>query len=184
LLVIAVKNFEKANKETCTQVFDFMMDRLKGYYLDLGFRPQVFEAVLATQPTSPADFNSRIKSVATFEKGEAAESLAAANKRISNILKKHKETIPTKINTTLFDSSQETQLHNQLSALENDLDNFAESKNYNASLELLSQLKSPIDDFFDHVMVMTDNTDIRDNRLALLSTLYKQFTRIADISQL
>ena len=184
LLKTASKIFNLATPDTSEAVFDFMMDRLKGYYLDLGFRPQVFEAVLATRPTSPADFDSRIKSVAVFENEAAAESLAAANKRISNILKKHTETIPESINTQLFELSQETVLHDQLSALQNDLDAYAKDKNYEAALKLLSKLKEPIDNFFDNVMVMADNKSIRDNRLALLSSLYKQFTRIADISRL
>jgi len=184
LLTTASKNFKTNTSDTSDAVFDFMMDRLKGYYLELGFRPQVFEAVSATKPTSPADFDSRIKSVALFENEDAAESLAAANKRISNILKKHTDPIPDKINAQLFELSQETELHNQLSALQNDFDTYANVKNYGAALKLLSQLKEPIDSFFDNVMVMADNKNIRDNRLALLSSLYKQFARIADISRL
>ena len=184
LLKTANENFKNETPDTSKAVFDFMMDRLKGYYLELGFRPQVFEAVLATEPTKPADFDSRIKSVAKFENDAAAESLAAANKRISNILKKHTDSLPNKINTQLFELIQETVLHDKLSALQNDLDKYASEKNYDASLKLLSQLKEPIDNFFDNVMVMADNKEIRDNRLALLSSLYKQFTCIADISRL
>ena len=184
LIKTANNRYKNSSPETVKTVFDFMMDRLKAYYFDLGFRPQIFEAVLATQPTSPSDFDSRIKSVAEFENDAAAESLAAANKRISNILKKHKEIIPEKINSELFELPQETELHNQLNALQSDLDKYAKDKNYGAALKLLSQLKEPIDNFFDNVMVMTDDRNIRDNRLALLSKLYSQFTRIADISRL
>ncbi len=184
LLKSSANTFPEAKLETINAVFDFMMDRLKNYYLELGFRPQAFDAVLETRPTSPLDFNSRLKAVTEFEKDEAALSLAAANKRIKNILKKQSEPIDIKIDTSLFEFPQETSLHSQLCALQTDLDAHANEKNYNASLTLLSQLKTPIDDFFDHVMVMAENDQVRKNRLALLTSLYQQFTRIADISKL
>jgi len=187
-LITLLKNsentFSEVKHDTINAVFDFMMDRLKGYYLDLGFRPQTFDAVLETRPTSPLDFDSRIKAVTEFEKDDAALSLTAANKRIKNILKKQSESINIKIDTALFEFPQEASLHHQLCALQTDLDIHADEKNYSASLTLLSQLKTPIDKFFDHVMVMVENEEVRKNRLALLSSLYQQFTRIADISKL
>lgn len=185
LLHFSQSLFKHSQKDnTVDAVFDFMMDRLKGYYLDLGIRPQVFEAVLETRPSSPIDFDTRINAVAEFEKDEAAESLAAANKRIKNILKKQKESVFSEIKIELFESPQEKALHKLLCSLQDDLNQYADEKNYSAALTLLSQLKQPVDAFFDHVMVMADDLNIRNNRLALLASLYQQFTRIADISKL
>ena len=184
VLSTAAKNIKSASNETCLAVFDFMMDRMKGYYLDLGFSPQVFEAVLATRPTSPLDFDSRIKSIAEFEKSDAAESLSAANKRINNILKKSGESPSIAINTELFEHQAEHELYESFFSLEKDLQTHEKTKSYNATLTLLSNLKEPIDKYFDTVMVMVDNPKIKANRLALLSSIIKEFGKIADISKL
>jgi len=184
ILNLAASNLDSATEETCTAVFDFMMDRLKGYYLDLGFNPQVFEAVLATRPTAPLDFDSRIKSIAEFEKSDAAESLSAANKRIKNILKKSQDSIPNRINTELFENQVEHELYESFHTLESQLKSFNDAKDYRAALKLLSQLKDPVDKFFDNVMVMADDPNIKANRLALLSSINNEFSLIADISKL
>ena len=184
LIKTAASRFEYANEQTVNAVYDFMMDRLKVYYAEQGFSSQVFDAVFEAKPSYPSDFDARIIAVTEFEKGVAAESLAAANKRISNILKKQSSPLSNCIDPSLFEAKQEKQLHKQLCELQSELDNYIVNKNYGSALNLLSQLKSPIDDFFDHVMVMTDDIAIKNNRLALLSSLYTQFKRIADISKL
>ncbi len=184
LLTIVAKQYSLKNNEVVGVVYEFMMDRLKGYYHEQGYRPQVFEAVLAARPTIPANFDARMNSVALFEKSPESEALAAANKRISNILRKNKEELPSDVNVDLFEGEQENILYSRLTELESDVNSLVEKQDYDQALKLLSQLKESIDDFFDHVMVMTDNKAVRNNRLAMLSKLYQQFSRIADISKL
>jgi len=180
----SAKIYSNVNKDTQELVFDFMMERLKGYYHEQAYRPQVFESVIATRPTVPSDFDARIKSVAEFEKSDAAESLAAANKRISNILKKNEHQLDDKINSDLFDSEHEKLLSTRFTELQDEVNSLVDARNYDQALKLLSQLKEPIDLFFDHVMVMTDDVAVRNNRLLLLTKIYQQFSRIADISKL
>ena len=184
LISLAAHNYGDVKHEVQELVFSFMMDRLKGYYLEQNIRPQVFEAVLGANPTSPLDFDARVKAVSDFEKTSEAESLAAANKRIHNILKKNTETLASDVDVSLFETEQEKNLHQRLQVLKNDIHSFAENHQYNDALNLLAQLKQPVDDFFDHVMVMADDKKIRNNRLILLNTLYQQFTKVADISRL
>jgi len=184
LIADAGKNYGGVNTDTQQAIFDFMMDRLKAYYHDQGIRPQVFDAVLAVTPTSPLDFDARIKAVAEFEKSEAAQSLAAANKRIHNILKKNKETLADQVDARLFDSEKESTLNALLNTLQNDVQSLTEKQQYADALNLLAKLKEPVDAFFDEVMVMTEDPKVRVNRLTLLSTMYQQFTKVADISRL
>jgi len=184
LLSNSASKYALEKPEVLDSVYEFMMDRLKGYYHEQGFRPQVFEAVLATRPSILSNFNARMNSVALFEKSPEAETLAAANKRIANILRKNSEEVPASVNESLLEAEQEKELNNRLLALESEVNTLVEKQNYDQALKLLSQLKEPVDAFFDHVMVMVDDATVRNNRLALLSKLYQQFTLIADISKL
>lgn len=165
-------------------VIHFMMDRLKGYFLEKGIRPQVFDAVLATSPRTLVDFNDRVIAVTEFEKSEEASSLAAANKRIHNILKKIKGTKPTGIDTALFENEYETRLHQQFISMEKDVSEFTTNRQYDTALNSLAELKEPVDAFFENVMVMAEDESLKNNRLALLSKIYSQFSEIADFSRL
>lgn len=173
-------SFNKA--ETRQKLIVFLFDRLKGYCLDQGYSNDEFEAVLAVNPTRPLDFMLRIRAVQTFRALPEAESLAAANKRIINILKKSEHAIPETIGTLV-----ETQEKNLLSAAEDSdaaiLPLLAE-QNYQLALNRLAQLRDAVDAFFDHVMVNTDDVALRNSRLALLAMLSNQFLKIADISKL
>lgn len=184
LLKSVASNYKSVDKTVIEQVHGFMMDRLKGYYHEQGFRPQVFEAVLATRPGSPLDFNERVKAVAAFEKTDYAESLAAANKRINNILKKNTESVAAIIDASLFETDQERELDKQIQTLESDVHDLTQNSQYTEALSLLAQLREPVDNFFDNVMVMAEDQKVRNNRLALLSSMYSQFTKVADISRL
>ncbi len=184
LLKFSSKQLPTANKNTKLSVLEFMLERLKAYYHEMGYRPQVFEAVLATSPTAPLDFHARMQAIAEFEKSPAAESLAAANKRIANILRKNESDISVNIRPDLFETPQEKALFEALGKIEIEVDVAMQQSNYTAALTALSQLKDNIDGFFDDVMVMADDKVIRANRLALLSKLYQQFVKIADISKL
>ena len=184
LLDAALEQFShKFDKtETRRKVIDFIFDRLKGYCLDQGYSSDEFEAVLAVNPTRPLDFMLRIRAVQSFRALPEAESLAAANKRIINILKKSEHAIPETIGTLV-----ETQEKNLLSAAEDSdaeiLPMLAE-QNYPLALSRLAQLRDTVDAFFDHVMVNTDDVALRNSRLALLAMLSNQFLKIADISKL
>ena len=184
LISNAGKNYGNVDKEVLDSIFNFMMDRLKGYYADQKIRPQVFDAVLGAKPTSPLDFDARMNAVAEFEKSDAAESLAAANKRINNILKKNKDPLANKVDTKLLENSHEKALNDRLETLKSGVHAFTEKQQYSEALNLLAELKSPIDEFFDNVMVMADDPKVKNNRLTLLSTMYQQFTKVADISKL
>ncbi|MGZ4958580.1 MAG: glycine--tRNA ligase subunit beta [Methylomonas sp.] len=167
---------------TRQRVIDFIFDRLKGYCLDQGYSSDEFEAVLAVNPTRPLDFMLRIRAVQTFRALPEAESLAAANKRIINILKKSEHTIPKTIGTLV-----ETQEKNLLAAAEeseSEILPLLAKQNYQMALNRLAQLRDSVDAFFDHVMVNTDDEALRNSRLALLSMLSSQFLKIADISKL
>ena len=173
-------SFNKA--ETRQRVIDFIFDRLKGYCLDQGYSNDEFEAVLAVSPSQPLDFMLRIRAVQTFRQLPEAESLAAANKRIINILKKSEHAIPDTIGT-LVEAAEKNLLAAAEASNAEILPLLAE-QNYPMALTRLAQLRDSVDAFFDNVMVNTDDVALRNSRLALLAMLSNQFLRIADISKL
>lgn len=166
------------------QVFDFMMERLRAYYIDTGTRPDVFDAVLERRPTRPYDFELRIRGVAAFRDLPEAESLAAANKRIRNILKQTEESIPAKVTVKQLVEPAERTLHERVAALNGEVTPLFDAGEYTTALRRLAGLRESVDTFFDKVMVMTDDADLRRNRLALLTHLNNLFLRAADFSRL
>lgn len=165
-------------------VYDFMMERLKGLYQEEGVSINAFEAVSAVEPETVADFDRRIRAVLTFVKLPEAEALAAANKRISNILKKSGELATNTILTGLFEGEEETTLYQRISAKKEQVTPMLESFMYEETLVALADLREPIDHFFDKVMVMAEEERIRSNRLALLNSLNLLFLGVADISRI
>lgn len=173
------------NAEVIPQTFDFIMSRLKAWYLEKGISIEVFESVLASRPTKPLDFDQRIRAVQQFQKTPFAQDLAAANKRVTNILKKQAGDIwPTTLDVDLFEHEAERELAEQLTKQTQIAHQFYEKSDYTAALNQLSTLKEPIDHFFDKVMVMVEDKAKRNNRLALLVRLHHLFTQVADISLL
>jgi glycyl-tRNA synthetase beta chain len=166
------------------EVFEFMLERLRAYYLDRNVPIDVFDAVSALKPPRPLDFDKRIKAVSAFRALPEAESLSAANKRVGNILKKAEAGGAEVVNAGLFEVQQEETLYNELEALKRKTAPMFDAGDYEAALLQLSVLKKPIDDFFDNVMVMTDNVNVRNNRIALLSKMNTLFMRAADLSRL
>ncbi len=169
-------------EETQQMVLDFIHDRLKGYCLDQGYRADEFEAIISVKPAEPLDFMQRLQAVKSFRQLPEAESLAAANKRISNILRKSDSTISETIGALIED--QEKQLLTVAQQAAKEVTPLMAKRDYQSSLNRLAQLKDDVDAFFDHVMVMTDDLELRANRLSLLAMLSKQFLQIADISKL
>ena len=173
-------SFDKA--ATHTAVVDFIFDRLKGYCLDKGYSADEFDAVMTLSPADPLDFMQRIAAVKAFRQLPEAESLAAANKRIRNILKKS-DTAPAESIGALLEP-QEQQLLIAARQSAEDIQPLLARRDYQATLNRLAQLRNDVDAFFDHVMVMTDDLELRASRLALLNMLSEQFLTCADISRL
>ncbi|OYY56622.1 MAG: glycine--tRNA ligase subunit beta [Halothiobacillus sp. 28-55-5] len=166
------------------KVFDFMLDRMRAYAQDRGIRHDVFDAVLATRPTRPLDFEQRLQAVNDFLALPQAEALAAANKRISNILKKLDTTLPSTITPALLIEPAEKTLAERVQHLEAELTPLFASGNTAAALGKLAHLRDAVDAFFDSVMVMADDEALRNNRIALLHRLRALFLGIADLALL
>jgi len=171
------------------ELYDFVLDRLRGYYAEQGFDNAQFEAVLAVQPRSLADFDRRLRAVAEFGRRPEAASLAAANKRVANILRKQAEetgapAIGRAVDPAHFEADAERELADALASAQRDTAEPLAAGDYTAVLARLSQLQVPVDTFFDNVLVNAENPAVRANRLALLGQLKAQFSAIADIALL
>ena len=164
------------------EVFDYIIERLRAYYLDRKVTVDVFEAVSALSPSRPLDFDKRIKAVTAFSEMAEAESLAAANKRVGNILKKSDAGTDINVDETLLTEPAEKQLYETLAALGKTVEPLFNAGDYEAALSKLSTLRDPVDTFFDSVMVMADDEAVKNNRVALLNTMHQLFLRAADLS--
>ncbi|MDX1281342.1 glycine--tRNA ligase subunit beta [Shewanella colwelliana] len=173
-----------SNDKVAEQVLEFFMGRFRAWYQDQGVSVDVILAVLARRPTAPADFESRIKAVAHFRTLEQAQALAAANKRVSNILAKVEGELPATIDDNLLVEGAEKALAAKLNELQPQLAPLFAAANYQEALSLLANLRESVDTFFEDVMVMADDEALKNNRLALLSSLREQFLHAADISLL
>jgi len=170
--------------KTRTLVMDFIYDRLAGSLREQGYTPQELEAVLALRPQNLGDIAKRLAAVHAFAALPEAESLAAANKRVGNILKKAEGKVTNELNTDLFGEPAEFALNERMRSVAADSEAAFGCGDYTASLQLLAALKTPIDDFFNTVMVNADDAAIRANRLALLSKLYGLMNRVAELAKL
>ncbi|MCO6546930.1 MAG: glycine--tRNA ligase subunit beta [Gilliamella sp.] len=172
------------NKNVVDDIVNFMQGRFRAWYQEQGFAIDTIQAVLALNPTKPADFDARVKAVTHFRTLPEASSLAEANKRVSNILSKIEVTIPEQINAALLETGAEGELAKKLAILTDKLSPYFSESRYQDALIELSSLKETVNTFFDSVMVMVDNEVIRLNRLALLKKLQNLFLKVADISLL
>ncbi len=169
------------------QLFDFMMERLRVYYTDAGISVDIFEAVSAVRATRPYDFDQRVRAVNAFRSLSEATSLAAANKRASNILRQAQEggiQIPAAINAALLQDVAEKTLAERINAVALAVRPALEQLDYASALQQMAALREPVDAFFDQVMVMADDEQVKLNRLALLNQLRNLFMQIADVSRL
>jgi glycyl-tRNA synthetase beta chain len=165
-------------------VFDFIMQRLKRYNADIDISNDIFESVLALSPTNLLDFQHRVQAVNKFNGLAEAESLAAANKRIQNILKQNKSEKIADIDATLLNEPTEKLLAGALTEIEKSVQPLLAKHDYAGTLTKLAALRDPIDNFFDEVMVMCDDEALKLNRLALLNQINTLFLSSADISKL
>ncbi|MDS4070880.1 MAG: glycine--tRNA ligase subunit beta [Candidatus Competibacter sp.] len=186
LLERAANAFEPAIRaeNVVETVFEFVMDRLRGYYLDQGVRPDTFEAVLECRPARPLDFDRRVRAVGAFRELPEADALAAANKRIRNILRKVETVLPFEVRPDLLVEDAEQALAGRLVELSSEAAPLMEAGLYGEALSRLASLREPVDTFFDRVLVMAEDPAIRDNRIALLNELGSLFLRVADFSRL
>jgi glycyl-tRNA synthetase beta chain len=167
-----------------SEVFDYSMDRLLGYYQDQDIGSDVVESVLAVTPTVPSDIHRRIIAVKSFASLPEAESLTAANKRIRNILRKSGESRPGEVVPGSLREEAEKRLADRVTELDAVISPLLHSQDYTGVLKALSGLREDVDAFFDEIMVMVDDAMLRRNRLALLRSLEALFLRVADISRL
>ena len=172
--------------ELAAELYDFIGDRLRRFFLDRdeNLGAETFESVLVRQPASLVDFDRRLAAVQTFSGLDQAGSLAAANKRIANILRKAGDPDGLSVNPGLFDLEAEQALHKALENARERVEPMLAERRYTEALTELAGLREPVDRFFDEVMVMADDQAVQNNRLALLGELRALFLDVADISRL
>jgi len=185
LIQQAADNYTDITVDDATkkQILDFFNARLKAMYLDKGYSNTVIQSVLILNISSPLDFDARILAVNTFNQMQEARSLAEANKRVANILAKNTGDFNIEcINDSLLTSDAETELVSKINDVSPKVERLCAQQDYSAALSLLTELKPQIDAFFDSVMVMDEDIDLRQNRLAILYQLRNLYIAIADIS--
>lgn len=186
LLNTAIDNFPEAIKAKSPRddIFAFLMERLRHYYLEEGINNDAFESVLAINTSQPLDFHHRLNAVTEFRKLAEAESLAAANKRIGNILKKSELKVDNNIDEALLQEEAEITLASSLKDYQARVTPMLKNRDYKSALTELAGLRESVDNFFDNVMVMCEDNATKMNRLALLNSLNALFLETADISKL
>lgn len=187
LLILALAGLGKiVTEQNCVaDVMQYLFDRLRGYAQEQGYAMDVFESVLAVKPTKPLDFMARLAAVTDFRQLEQAGALAAANKRIGNILRKNNvEQSDSVVNVNLLTEPTEQALADKVQSLQSKIAPLLSESNYADILTELADMRDAVDAFFDQVMVMAEDEAVRLNRLALLNQTRALFLEIADISLL
>ncbi|RPE80201.1 glycine--tRNA ligase subunit beta [Vulcaniibacterium tengchongense] len=172
------------SRADANELRDFVLDRLRGYYADRAVPPQQFEAVAALRPASLLDFDRRLQAIGEFAKLPEAAALAAANKRIRNILRKSEDAIADAPDPALFAEAAERELADAVDAAVADTDPLLARRDYVAALGRLARLRPQVDAFFDAVLVNVDDAALRRNRLALLKRLADRLGSVAAIEYL
>ncbi|SHI23680.1 glycine--tRNA ligase subunit beta [Ferrimonas marina] len=179
-----LENDPKHAVQVCDQVVDFMLARFRAWYQEAGFPADVIQAVLALRPTRPLDFDQRVKAMQHFRSLDAAEALAAANKRVGNILAKVDGEIADSVDAGLLQEDAEKALATKLSEVAQAITPLYANGDYQAGLVKLAELRESVDQFFDNVMVNAEDPALRANRQALLKQLRSLFMQVGDISLL
>jgi len=170
--------------ETQNAIVGFIRGRLTAFYQSQDIATQTINSVMACEPDSPLDFEHRVKAVSAFNQVAEASDLAAANKRISNILKKQDGVVSAEVNQEIFSEDAEKTLYSAIKNIEAECVALFDQGDYQKGLEKLASLRTPVDNFFEHVMVMSDKPAEKLNRLALLKRMQGLFLRVADIALL
>jgi len=190
--------YKQSSQSLLTELMQFVYDRLTVYFREYyktppkngtieivgGYSSQIIDAVLSLKPTNMYSLWMKLDAVKEFDYLPEAESLAAANKRVSNILKKVEGEVKAEVNPNLLQEPAEIALNKALSIVKPEANKLFESGDYTGSLKALAALKSPVDDFFDNVMVNADDVALKANRLGLLAILHQTMNRVADLSKL
>lgn len=184
LLKSAVPAFGDKIQDATVQLEDFFFDRLSVSLREQGYTAQEVEAVLALRPQRLSDVQKRLEAVRAFAALPEAQALAAANKRVSNILKKAEGDIQAQVNEALLVEQAEKDLYAALQTVAPKAQQQFESGDYTASLQTLAALRAPVDAFFEHVMVNAEDAALKANRLGLLATLHGAMNRVADLAKL
>jgi glycyl-tRNA synthetase beta chain len=183
--VLSAFNQESSDQAaTVLAIKEFCLDRLSVNLRENGSSPQEVDAVLSLEPALLSEVPARLSAVRTFSELPEAPALAAANKRVSNILKKVDGEVQAQVDASLLAEPAEIALSASLSRVKPEADKLFESGDYTASLRALAALKAPVDDFFDNVMVNADDPALKANRLGLLATLHQTMNRVADLTKL
>ena len=178
-------SFVNSDPEVNDQIFEFFLDRFRFWYQEKGIPAEVYQSVLTVRPAKPLDFDSRILAVDHFSKLDEARALASANKRVANILTDIEGNLSDyQVNNSLFREPEESELADIVNTKELNVAPLFENRNYQEGLEQLASLKDSVDNFFDKVLVMDEDTALRKNRIALLIRLRALFLQVADISYL
>ncbi len=183
LLITAMETFSEKSA-ALLDLLPFIYERLAGSLREQGFGAQEVDAVLSLKPHLLAEIPERLTAVRTFASLAEAPALAAANKRVGNILKKAEGEVKAEVKANLLQEPAEIALNNALNKVKPEADKLFESGDYTASLKALAALKAPVDDFFDNVMVNAEDVALKNNRLALLNQLHQAMNRVADLSKL
>jgi glycyl-tRNA synthetase beta chain len=186
LLARAVAGVGPADPAAVEDLAGFIIDRLRSYYADQGVGPAQFDAVasLGAEVATLADFDKRLKAIGEFSSLPEAPALAAANKRIRNILRKNEGAVPEQVSPALLTEPAEQALHAALAEAIADTDPLLAGRDYLGVLRRLARLRAPVDAFFDGVLVMAEDAAVRGNRLALLRRLADRFATVAAVEQL
>jgi glycyl-tRNA synthetase beta chain len=188
LIRFAVQQQPVSSPTAADEVIDYVTDRLRGMYLeesaDRSVTPEMFDAVVAARPGSPLDFDARLHALELFARLPDAEALAAANKRIANILRKSQVSAAATVDPVLATEAEEQALIAAVVDAERDVEPRLRERDYASALTRMAQLRAPVDAFFDKVLVMAEDARVRDNRLALLQRLHALFSTVADLSRL
>ncbi len=173
------------NPNTIQDALNFILERLKPWYQEQGVNTNVIASVMSLNLTVPYDIHRRIQAVIAFKNLSEAESLSVANKRVSNILAKYDGDIGHhKINAELFETDAERELAKQLDTLGVKIHTLSQNSQYEEVLTQLAALRTPVDNFFDNVMVMTEDQKRRENRILMLRQLRELFLNVADVALL
>ena len=172
------------DNETQQQLVNFIRGRLISYYQSQNIQTTTINAVMACEPDQPLDFDYRINAVNQFRQADEAANLAAANKRISNILKKQSLSEDIQVDQSLLVEQAEKELYTAISNIQTDCLSLFDDGDYSDGLQKLASLRTPVDQFFEDVMVMCDDVALQKNRLALLRNMQQLFLRVADIALL
>ena len=184
--VVSIYGSKLSNAETATQVHTFLLDRFKPFYQDQNIAGDVVSAVMTQKPSTAIDFDARIKAVTAFKQMDSAGDLVAANKRVANILNKNDidiNALPS-IDPSLFSEDAEKALFTALESAQDQVSSMIERLAYDEVLASLTVLKTPLNNFFDDVMIMADDEKVKSNRVALVGKARQLFLSVADVSVL